>query len=462
MSLKPADAMTTVREIISGPRAFEHERLERIQRALSPKHGTAPAVQLPKNPNPAMLELAKKSRTNLLPRILNEYSQGMKIDGVTAADGGASSAMKYFDANQLEARQTGITRSALAFGAAYGIGLPGDTGPSLRGRSPLTMTAVYQNSYDDEWPMFALDVDGPMVRLYDEDSVYFFGVENRPRSGLGTPTSPYGPWDMQYIESRKHGLGVCPIVRFRDRMLLEGEEMFGIIEPLLTIQDRIDETVFGLLVAQFYTAFKQRYAIGWVPKDEREMLEASAASLWTFEDDTVKVGELDGTDPTRYLASKDNAFSDMAAVAQVSPAALGNQGLSNVSFDTIAALNSGKQDNSAEMMTSLGESWGQFLRLAGTIAGDTTIGSDLSVKVRWKNTQARSLGATVDALVKMVSSLGVHDEIARQWLPGWTDQLEAENKSLGPVPTAAANPLDDFMAAMERQTLPVAANVGTV
>jgi hypothetical protein len=31
-------------------------------------------------------------------------------------------------------------------------------------------------------------------------------------------------------------MGVCPVVRFRDRMLLEGDEQFGIIEPLIDIQ----------------------------------------------------------------------------------------------------------------------------------------------------------------------------------------------------------------------------------
>jgi hypothetical protein len=403
--LKPADALATVREIMYGPRAWEHERLDRIQSALSPKHDTPIAVQMPAEPNPAMLALAKKARTTVLPLILDQYSQGMKIDGVTSADGGSSPAMKYFNANQLEARQTGINRSALAFGAAYGIALPGDTGPVLRGRSARTMTAVYQNPYDDEWPMFALDVDGPMIRLYDEQAVYFIGAENRPRSGLGVPAQPFGPWSFEFIEARTHDIGVCPVVRFRDRMLLEGEELFGIIEPLLTIQERIDETVFGLLVAQFYAAFKQKYIVGWTPEDETERLKAAASSIWTFADapEGIKIGDLAETDLTRYLTSKDNAMGDMAAIAQVSASTLGKQGISNVSAETIAALEAGKYAKSDEIMTSLGESYGQWLRLAALIDGETEAASDLSVKIRWKNSQARSLAATVDALVKAAS-----------------------------------------------------------
>jgi hypothetical protein len=43
-------------------------------------------------------------------------------------------------------------------------------------------------------------------------------------------------------------VGVTPVVRYRDRMLLDGEEQYGIIEPLLTMQDRINETTFGMMV----------------------------------------------------------------------------------------------------------------------------------------------------------------------------------------------------------------------
>ena len=42
-------------------------------------------------------------------------------------------------------------------------------------------------------------------------------------------------------------MGVCPVVRYRDRVLLDGEEQYGIIEPLLTIQARINETTWGML-----------------------------------------------------------------------------------------------------------------------------------------------------------------------------------------------------------------------
>jgi hypothetical protein len=99
------------------------------------------------------------------------------------------------------------------------------------------MTAVYANPSRDEWPMLALEVDGRMLRLYDEEAVYFLGDENSPRSGLTTGDSPSivpaAMWGYEFIESRPHGLGVCPIVRYRDRMLLEGEEQYGIVAAVV-------------------------------------------------------------------------------------------------------------------------------------------------------------------------------------------------------------------------------------
>ena len=116
---------------------------------------------------------------------------------------------------------------------------------------------------------------------------------------------------------------MCPIVRYRDRVLLDGEEQLGIIEPLLAIQSRINETTFGMLVAQYFAAFKQRYIIGWTAKNEDEAMRMKVNNVWTFNDTDVKVGELNETDLTRYIESKDSGLLDMSAIGQLPPHALG-------------------------------------------------------------------------------------------------------------------------------------------
>lgn len=450
MAFSKKDALEAAANILNGPRVNEAARLNRIAAALSPKWNSLPDVVLPKDPTDAMRALAWKSRTNFLPLVVDTFSQVMKVDGYAATSSAENGKpWAYWQRNALDARQTGVHRSALAYGASYVTVLPGDAGPVLRGVSPRQMTALYQDPTEDEWPMLALRVDGDLLRLYDEDQVYYIGAENQPRSGLTNTEDWYsyiGGGGLQFIEARAHNLGVCPVVRFRDRMLLEGEEQFGIVEPIISIQQRIDETAFGMLVAQFYAAFKQRYVIGWVPKDEMEQMQASAAEFWTFADADVKVGQFNETDVQRYIASKESASQDMAAIAQVPAQNLGLGGVANISAETLAALEAGKDRKSDEITTSLGESWEQALRLAAHIGGDEDSATDFSSQVRWKDATARSLAQVVDAAGKMVQMLGVPQEAAWDLLP-ITDQDRERWRGL----RKSEDPVSSLMDSLDRQ-----------
>lgn len=428
MALSKKNAIEAAQNIMYGPRATEMERLRRISRALRPGPLDPLTVELPKDAPQVMKNLAAKSRTNFLPLVVDTFAQIMKVDGYSPAkspDNGA--AWTYWQQNAMDARQAGVHYSALGYGASYLTVLPGDRGPAMRGVSALQMTAVYQDPVEDEWPMLALRVDGDLLRLYDEEQVYFIGRRNAARSGLGGASVhdlSAGFGGMDYIEARPHGLGVCPVVRFRDRMMLEGEEQFGIVEPIISIQERIDETTFGLLVAQYYAAFKQRYVVGWIPKSEEEDLRASAAEFWSFEDPDVKVGEFTETDLTRYLKSKDSAALDMAAISQVPAQTLSQGGISNISAETLAALEAGKDRRADQITTSFGESWEQALRACSQLAGDTEAAQDFSAEVHWKDATARSLAQTVDALGKMVTMLNVPPQAVWPDIPGWTDQKQ--------------------------------------
>jgi hypothetical protein len=90
-------------------------------------------------------------------------------------------------------------------------------------------------------------------------------------------------------------VGVCPVVRYRDRNLLAGEESLGIVEPLMVINERITEHTFQMLVNDYFQAFKQRYVLGWVPRNEQEELKAGAARIWYIDEDPqdVKIDQLE-------------------------------------------------------------------------------------------------------------------------------------------------------------------------
>lgn len=455
---------------------FEAERLAYIASAVSPRRAYSaymnkpweaigsgrPTVEMPKDAPQVMKNLAWKSRTNFLPLILDVFSQVMKVDGYIEANGKPSRAWDYWQKNGLDARQTGIHRAALQYGAAYASILPGDNAPVVHGYSPRRMTAIYEDPDVDEWPIMALDMNGPMIRLFDEEAVYLIGAEHEPVTGLGAQVLIPDGTQWVFLEARHHDLGFCPVARFRDRMLLDGEEVFGVVEQLIDIQRRIDETEFEKAIAQYYQAFKQRYIIGWVPQSEQEALKTSASQLWTFKDADVKVGQLDGAAMDPYNASKDSALSDMAAIAQIPASALGNTTTSmrNVSPEAVASNDAGQDRKGSEIRTSFGETWEQVLRTAALIDGDQDAAGDASSQVRWKDMTTTSPGAIVDALGKMQQMLGIPAEMLWKRVPGWTDQDQAEAEQL----IRSGDTLDKLMVTLSKQTQPpdpgIAAGLG--
>lgn len=476
MALSPDKALEAARNIVYGPRQVEADRLNRIALALSPRNiASSPdgitylgdigggvgytSVEMPEGSNSTMQHLALKARTNFLPLVVDTFAQNMKVDGLLSSinpDNPRSAAWQYaWQANNLDARQTGVHRSALAYGASYVTVLPGDTGPVLKGVSPRQMTAVYQDPVDDDWPMLAVRADGDMIRLYDEEMVYFIGIESQPRSGFGASLMIPTGVQWVYLEARPHGSDRCPVVRFRDRMLLEGEEQYGIVEPLIDIQRRIDETTFGMLVAQYFAAFKQRYVVGWLPKNQAEYLKTSASHLWTFKDDSVKVGELSETDLKGYINSKDSALADMAAIAQLPPQGLGVSGIHNISADALTLIQGNEERKTNEITTSFGESWEMVTRLAARLHNDVATAADQSLEVRWKQTSTRSLSQTIDALGKMATMLGIPPETLWSKIPDFTDQdIDRARHAV-----TQADLMAQLQETMKAETVPVSGTV---
>ncbi|NEW33832.1 phage portal protein [Nocardia cyriacigeorgica] len=451
-------AVDAAREMLQGPRWYESQRLELLAAAMQPwtAQSALDALEIRgvtstqmQGALSALVGLARKSQTNFLPLILDVFGQALKVENYLA--GGeidpvtgrrtnreSASPWQWWQRNQFGAKQTGINRGALHYGVSYATVLPSltadpDDPPAvhLRGVSARQMTALYGEPLewdprrggpvDDAWPIMAMEMKGPMIRVYDERAVHFIGVKQVPQSALGWRDPAYlSVNNFEYIEGRNHDVGVCPVVRFQDRILLDGEEQFGIIEPLLTIQERINETTYEMLVAQYWSAFRQRYVMGWLPKSQEDAMRHAASDTWYFRDPQVKAGQFDATDLENYTKSKESGLRDMSAIGQIPAQQLGLTGISNISEATLAALEAGKDRKVSEIETSLGESYEQLLRTAAHIAGDTVAASDFASEVVWADATARSFAQTVDGLGKLSQLLGVPEEILWEDIPGWT------------------------------------------
>lgn len=432
MALSPDKALGAAGEMLNGPRSAEAGRLKRISDAL--KSSREPGDyqitrQIPEDAPALMREIARKSETNYLPLLVKTFAQVMKVDGyVSESDPGAVDPWVWWQRNRFDSAQTGLVRGALQYGTAYATALPGtwgrgNPGPAFRCYSPREMTAVYADDAD-EWPIMAIGVRGRHLTLFDEECRYTFGVESyAPSGGLGLGFSALGGW-LTYITTDAHNVGVCPVVRYRDRNLLAGEEQLGVVEPLLTISERINETTFQMMVAQYFQAFKQRYLIGWVPKSEKEELKAGAAVMWYLDKDPaeVKLGELESGSISPYIEARTSAIRDFAAIGQIPAQSLGVDGISNISDATLAGLEAAKNRESGEIQTSLGESHEQLLRLGAFIDGNMSASDDYASEIRWRDFEARSFAQTVDGIVKLSQGLGLPAEIALEDVPGFTGQ----------------------------------------
>lgn len=389
-------------------RKADRDRLDVIHDYLrgNQKHPVSPTGSPPE-----VTRLAKMSRVNIMDIVVSSVAQTMYVDGYRAPEEADDApAWEVWQANKMDARQSGVHRAALAYGTSYVTVLPGDPVPVLKGYSPRRMTAIYGD--DDNWPNAALSAepsgDRWMYRLYDTENVYIMS---------GGPNED--GQELEFLEARRHGLGVVPVVRFLNVMDLD-EDNVGEIEPLMELQDQIDLTTFSLLVAQHYGAFRQRWIIGWLANSERELMKVGASQLMAFEDgkEDIQIGEFGQTDLKGYLESREASLRHAATISQTPVHELIGQ-MVNLSAEALVAAEAGQRRKVTERQMSFGESWEQVLQLAGD-AGDFR--ADEMSQVRWRDTESRALSATVDALGKMAQMLGVPPQELWERIPGVSQQ----------------------------------------
>jgi hypothetical protein len=473
----------SVRYVMQGPRAFEAERLDRIAEAMKPWTPESAARRLAAtgHTNEPAAGMKWRSQTNFLPLVLDVFSQSMKVSNyLSSKTKETAEPWVWWQRNKMIARQTGIIRSVLQYGVSFTTVLPslnpvdGQPGAYIRAMSPRQMTCLYgepvewkpgETPVDDDWPISALEMRGNAIRFYDEEAVHFLGVKNVPQSALGWKDPLYGgPGNFEYIERREHGVGVCPVVRYRDRWLLDGEEQFGIVEPLIAIQARIDQTTYEMSVSQYFTAFTQRWVTGWRPKSDEQALAMLAGDVWYFTSDDAKVGQFDAGDSKTYIDSKQSAIRDIAAISQTPAQNMGVDALVNISEATLAGLEAGKDRKTAEIQTALGESFEQLLRTCAHITGNKSASMDYDASVKWQDSTARSFAQTVDGLVKLSTGLGLPDEITWELIPGFTKEtmdraLEIRDKQREEIlanPVPRPGPAAQGSAATAPESLPAA------
>lgn len=428
------------------------ERLDRIDRYL---RGEQHHPYTPPEANREYRELVSKSTTNWLQLVLSAPAQALYVDGYRSSGSGENARpWRIWQANGLDARQAAVYRAAMGYGVAYTRAraavdpLTSEPTPQIRGVSPRRMIAGYRDPHDD-WPELALHVleqSDRMVRAEVLDDVNVWTLK-------ATKSEAGHDWEYAVGDPVPHGASVVPVVRFPDLPDLEGRHP-GTIEPLIPIQDRINQTTFDTLMTQTFASFVVRTVSGMTLIEEHDDQdpEATAAAMaaarsaklrlsqdriLAAEDPDTKFGTLDGSPLAPFIDAQEANVRHLAAVSQTPPHHLLGQ-MANLSAEALVAAETSLSRKVEERQKQFGESWEQTLRLAAWIAGDRESATDLSAEVKWKDHESRSLAATADALGKLAEMLGVPRQGLWERIPGVTDQelerwerLAAEDDSLG-------------------------------
>jgi hypothetical protein len=411
--LNADDAVEQAKQLLEWQRS-ERSKLDQVRRYWKARQ-PLPAV-IPSSAPAEVRTMARISRVNVCDIVVNSLTQSLAVEGFRVGNDGTDVPVwEVWQRNKMDKHQGGVHRAAVAYGTSYTVVSPGAPLPVIRGISPRRMTAVYGE--DPDWPMWALEQTGTDTwRLYDDEAVYFLGRDG----DYGQP--------VRWLETREHGFGVTPVVRFSDEVDLDSDDevdgvsdiLLGQVSPLMALQDQIDLTTFGLLVAQHYSAFRQRYIMGWTADSEDQLMKASASQLWTFADhpDDVKAGEFGETNLKGYIESRDAALRYAATLSQTPVHELIGE-LVNLSAEALAAAEAGRDRKVDERKTGFGESWEQTFQLAGAAIG-TPVPDD--AQVVWRDTSARAFSATVDALGKLTALLGIPPQELWERVPGATQQ----------------------------------------
>lgn len=423
MPLSPSDAVDQVDELRK-MHETERRHLDVIRQYWKGRQ-QLPAV-IPSSAPAEVRQMARIARVNVCDIVVEALTQSTFVDDFRAEvneDGQrldrSLSVWDVWQANRFDRRQEGVHRAAYGYGTSYVTVLPGDPVPKMAGKSPRHMTALYGE--DPDWPTWALENAGRgLWKLYDDEAIYYVGTESNSLR-------------LNHLETRIHGMGICPVVRYRDAEDLDADDevasgfghhdvgiVLGQVAPLIKLQDQIDLTTFNLLVAQHYTAFRQRYIMGWVADSEQQKMKAAASQLWTFEDhpDDVQAGEFSQTDLSGYIKSREASLRHSATLSQTPVHELTGE-LVNLSAEALAAAEAGRDRKVDLRQTSLGESHEQTFQLVGMLIGEE-IPADSEVV--WRDTSASAFSAQVDALGKLSQMLGVPPQELWERVPGTTRQ----------------------------------------
>lgn len=389
----------------------------------------------------AFTTLARMGVTNWVRMIARAPAERLAVTGFRFGESlaGDDVAWGIWQRNHLDADSRLAHDTSLALSTSYvTVWADQDGQPQITPEHPSQAIIAYEAG--SRWRRAAalkrwVDEDGTVyATVYLPDAVYkFFSPFSEPhRVRWMRRELPREPWPLP------NALGVVPMVELPANSGLKVRPYGGGMsefEPVLSIQDRINKTVFDRLVTAESQAFRQRVVTGWEPvvdpvtkkPDPRATYKASQSILWTFPEPTTKVHDLAQADFAPFLRAVESDVAVMAAITQTPPTYLLGT-MINVSGDALQAAEAGLVAKTRAHRDGFGEAWEEVIRLALKVAGDRRA-EDMSSAVLWGDIEHVTWAQKVDALTKL-DIIGVPREELWTRIPGVSPQDVARWKQM--------------------------------
>ncbi|MGA5019258.1 phage portal protein [Streptomyces griseoincarnatus] len=436
----------------------DKDRLTRIDNYL---HGRHDDPYMPAMADDEYRLLAKRAISNWTPLLVNTPAQALYVDGYRSGDDdGKGSATdlsspqwEHWQRSRLDARQSAIYKGALTYGHSFTLTERVKGVVLTKGLSALRTAALFEDPANDDTPYAALTVTRQpkddqlgLARMWDARWEYV--VKFRSLSDLES---------VRIGSKVRHGASECPVTRFAASVDLEGRTV-GVIEPMIPLQNRINQTIFDLLLAQSYGSTKVRTVTGMAPPVQRDPetgevvydeqgnpiplpINHNSKRFLFAEDPDVKFGSLDETPLGGFIDSIDMSIRHLSAISQTPPHHLLGQ-IANLSAEALQAAETALSRKIAEFRAVFGEAWERVFRLAAELESAAGV-DDFKGEVIWRDMEQRSLAQAADALGKLREQLGIPAKGLWKRVPNVTqteldewDDLADEEDSVGQLASA--------------------------
>lgn len=395
-------------------------------------------------------ELRRRSVVNLIPLLTGIPAQISFVDGYHRSGQLFPKEWEAWRRNKMNAKQTLVYKTALTYGAAYvAVEELGHGKPKMNLLSTRDTVALFHDPVNDEHPVYVLTIKSYPLNEKTPGRAVYYDAERIVHLDYGKDREFSLATDADGAEMNyPHDLGVCPVVRYVTTLDDEGK-VRGVIEPMIPLQDSVNQSKFDMLTVQSSSSWKVRWASGMhgepifnedgtprVDEDGNQVfrpIEITPSTWLATDDPAARFGTLDETPLDGFISALEMCIKQFAVVGQLPPhSLLGN--MSNLSAETLVAAMSQTMRFGHTLHTSWNDSNVLLLRLAGMDMGVEGIEDDYSGECRWRDMSDTTMAAIVDALGKAVTMLGVPPRSTWSRIPGYTyadiEQMEKQSDEL--------------------------------